>query len=765
MSSEGLSLVLFCTSILIYATRAGRHRAWFYLLLILSGLFIILNATLFASNYFTGEGINDAVLYTLTNSLSGAGVSKYILPGTILIAALIALFCLLAWLLRGRKQTAYNWRFSLLACVLALASINTTPAWQQVSALIKSQIASGNADFDDLYKIPGKTLQDTPPNLVWIYVESLERTYLNNDAFPDLAPALNAVRASSMDFSHTLQLPGTEYTIAGLVASQCGIPLFAPFDGNASSSMTNFYPRTVCLGDILKANGYENYFLQGANLSFAGKDLFLKSHGFDHLYGFQELKSRVDDPAYRNDWGWYDDTVLNEVFEQYEALSKSKQRFSLATLTVDTHHPDGFISRSCQRKHYQYDGKDNRSFSAVACSQEHVANLINRIKATPWFKNTIIVVSSDHLAMNNTAYKYLNQHERNDLFFVIRGDKPEVSLNETRRSTMDNGATVLDMMGGDNAIGLGRSSLSATSLAATYPDIKAKILEWKPNVIKLWNLPKQISDYQIDTQKNTFSFSGNRYKLPLLLKVTKDQVEPLFDVYIVERLKLQLARFSRQDKFVWVDSCYKMGNVWLPEMKTNLGLCIASGSLNSLPTVSQVPAGKSKGNISFKHLPPGDDATYQQNVTRLKVNDKDINYASDTFLFQLPGNPENVKSVTGLSFTEQWGRWSDARLAPAVTITWQQPLPAEFEVTLTAKAVGDNIGNPISVRVGQSEQQIVLQSEAQTVRLHFNNPQQASSLVITPPAPLRSKLGTVEGAPTRQLGIGLVKLRIDALTE
>jgi phosphoglycerol transferase len=82
-----------------------------------------------------------------------------------------------------------------------------------------------------------------------------------------------------------MQLPGTDYTIAGMVASQCGIPLFAPFEGNASASGLQLLPAEYLLGDILKNSGYENYFVQGANLRFAGKDVFLKSHGFDHLYG------------------------------------------------------------------------------------------------------------------------------------------------------------------------------------------------------------------------------------------------------------------------------------------------------------------------------------------------------------------------------------------------------------------------------------------------------------------------------------------------
>ncbi|STL26367.1 Phosphoglycerol transferase I [Escherichia coli] len=120
-------------------------------------------------------------------------------------------------------------------------------------------------------------------------------------------------------------------------------------------------------------------------------------------------------------------------------------------------------------KKYDFDGKPNQSFSAVSCSQENIATFINKIKASPWFKDTVIVVSSDHLAMNNTAWKYLNKQDRNNLFFVIRGDKPQQETLAVKRNTMDNGATVLDILGGDNYLGLGRSSLSGQSNVGNLP--------------------------------------------------------------------------------------------------------------------------------------------------------------------------------------------------------------------------------------------------------------------------------------------------------
>lgn len=763
MGSELLSLLLFVASVSLYTWKAGRNRLWFTAILLFLGINIILNASLFASNYFTGEGINDAVIYTITSSLSGAGISKYILPAAGLIFGMVILFGALSWLLRLRKNHRYSALYSLLAVVLALASIKTTPAYQQVSSLIKSQVAKGDSDFSAHYKVPGTHLRGDKPNLVYIYAESLERTWLDDTAFPGLAPELNHLRANAIDFSNTEQLPGTEYTIAGMVASQCGIPLFAPFDGNASSSLSTFYPQNICLGDILKSSGYQNYFYQGASLSFAGKDLFLSSHGFDHLYGFNELKSVVKDSNYRNDWGWYDDTVLDIVFDKYLELAKTNQPFSLFALTVDTHHPDGFISRSCQRKTYPYEGKPNKSFAAVACSQEHIARLIERIRATPYFKNTVIVVSSDHLAMNNTAYKYLNQHDRRNLFFMLRSDDVSSKTVPVKRSTLDNGATVLDAMGGDNFIGLGRSSLSSTSLSTTYLNIKEKINAWKPDVIKLWNFPKTISDYTIDTAKNTFSFSGVDFKLPLLLSVTPGKIEPKFDVYLAAPLKQQLAKFQPDEKFVWIDRCFKMGDVWREDLELNTQLCVADGTLNSTPAIREIKPGITRGKVMFTPQDAPEETRYQRAVTRLRIADNDLRYTSDSILFGLPGLPKQVQKVSGLSFIEPWGgRWSDARLQPSVTVTWLTPLPETFDLVLTARAFGGNSAQPFTVTIGDQHATFTLGDTSSTVRLRLSNPSKARTLEITPPQPQETAEGAIDGFAARQLGIGLAKLEVQA---
>jgi len=757
--SELLSVFLFITSIVIYSLKAGRNSWWFAATLVVLGLFVILNITLYASDYFTGDGINDAVIYTLTNSLAGAGIGKYLLPGAGLIAALVLVFGTLAWVLRRRRHRPYHFGYSLLALVMALASVDASPAFRQITELVKSQSRDGDPDFVTYYKEPKKVIDNPRLNLVYIYGESLERTYFDDQAFPGLTPELGALKSEGIDFSHTAQLPGTDYTIAGMVASQCGIPLFAPFEGNASASMSSFFPQNLCLGDILKNSGYENHFVQGASLRFAGKDVFLKSHGFDHLYGADELKSVVADPHYRNDWGFYDDTVLEQAWQKFETLSKEGKRFSLFTLTVDTHHPDGFVSRTCERKRYDIDGKANQSFSAVTCSQQHIAAFINKIKASPYFKNTVIVVSSDHLAMNNTAWKYLNQQDRNNLFFILRGDKPQQDVMAVKRNTMDNGATVLDILGGDNFIGLGRSSLSGDSLSTVFLNMKEKVLAWKPDVIRLWNFPREIKDFTVDQEKQTIAFSGSKFRLPLLLRVSDKKVEPLPESEYSAPLRYQLADFAPRDNFIWIDRCYKMARLWSSQWALSTDWCVSQGQLGGEQKISHVDKPKWQGKAAFRDTVI-DTLRYQGNVDMLKTVDNDIRYKADSFVFNVAGAPEEVKSFSGISRPESWGRWSNAQLDKEVKIEYNAPLPEKFELVITAKAFGPNAGQPIPVRVGDTEQTLTLGNEVSTTTLHFDNPSRSNTLVIVPPAPQETNEGNILGHSPRKLGIGMVDIKV-----
>ncbi len=75
----------------------------------------------------------------LTNSLTGAGVSKYILPGIGIVLGLTAVFGALGWILRRRRHHPHHFGYSLLALLLALGSVDASPAFRQITELVKSQ--------------------------------------------------------------------------------------------------------------------------------------------------------------------------------------------------------------------------------------------------------------------------------------------------------------------------------------------------------------------------------------------------------------------------------------------------------------------------------------------------------------------------------------------------------------------------------------------------------------------------------------------------
>ena len=77
--------------------------------------------------------------------------------------------------------------------------------------------------------------------------------------------------------------------------------------------------------------------------------------------------------------------------------------------------------------------------------------------------------------MKNSAWDQLSKQDRSNLFFVLRGDQPQQELIATKRNSMDNGATVLDILGATTLLASG-AALSGQSLSEVFLNMKEKIL-------------------------------------------------------------------------------------------------------------------------------------------------------------------------------------------------------------------------------------------------------------------------------------------------
>ena len=129
--------------------------------------------------------------------------------------------------------------------------------------------------------------------------------------------------------------------------------------------------------------------------------------------------------------------------------------------------------------------------------------------------------------------------------------------------------------------------------------------------------------------------------------------------------------------------------------------------------------------------------------------------------FRRVGLPTFVRDIAGLSGQEDWGRWSDANLAPSVKIHLANPLSKNITLELTARGVFENTNLPTRVLIGGIEKTFTLGEKDNTYTLKFDLSAPAQEIEIIPPSPRSAKDAGIS-QDTRRLGVGLSKLKIHA---
>lgn len=365
--------------------------------------------------------------------------------------------------LMGRKAFKKFVPISLLFFASFILA-NKVALWSHLKNLEESEF------FQEHYREPEKIVAPKKKlNLVLIYVESLENGFSDPEIMGrDLLATLNKSTDTDYRFNSYEQTTGTGWTIAGIVSSQCGVPLKPTtiFDGNTQGEkVKSFLPGAKCLGDILYENGYKNVFLGGASLYFAGKGKFLAQHGYSELYGREEW-SQIGETEF-NDWGLYDDKLFKRAKLKLDALEKSKRPFNLTLLTVDTHFPDGFYSQTCKDK----GAKDYKDI--VSCTADQIADFLSYMKRKDYLDNTVVVILGDHLAMQVPVYKELESSKHRTVFnrFVTPN---KLAKNRDNIYHFSIFPTILYSLGfrfPENRLGLGASGFGSIDEGYEIPSI------------------------------------------------------------------------------------------------------------------------------------------------------------------------------------------------------------------------------------------------------------------------------------------------------
>ncbi len=292
----------------------------------------------------------------------------------------------LRWLTSGRRLV-FIW---LGIFLYGLYYINFLTFFQE-QAVFGDFYAEG--DYVDPKKV--KVMGSGDKNLVIVYCESVEETFGRKEIMGEdlLAPLRPSIDTPDLRID---QMPGADFTIGGIVASQCGIPLksISILSGNLTGwALERFMPGALCLGDYLRDAGYHNVYFNGSSGVFSGLDKFFRSHGYQEFMGKEDwLKKRHVDPASLNIWALYDSDIINFSIERMDELMAEGKKFSLALSTMDTHEP-GFLSPPCVEEGFSHDWP-----GYVKCSMSQVERLLKHIYDKGWGDKFVILVMGDHLS-------------------------------------------------------------------------------------------------------------------------------------------------------------------------------------------------------------------------------------------------------------------------------------------------------------------------------------------------------------------------------
>lgn len=390
------------------------------------------------------------------NLATGLHGFPWLIGGGLAVLAGVSVFTV--WILSKVPQSGASVKrraFAAAALVLVLLPLDSTPS-RLAAYFIQYQRSFAFADTPEGQRVYREinpnpvsrhlVLASPGRNLVWIYMESLERIYTDPKVFPGLTPNLDRLMEHSLDFPGFETFHGAGYTMAGIFASQCGAPFFSsPFaalDGISGNNTdkTNFQGHVACFGDVLHRAGYKQIFLGGAPISFSNKGLFFHIHGYDEALGKAELETRHGHNLPASGWGLYDRDLFRIATERYRDLAASGHPFNLTLLTLDTHPPHARPSPGCPR----YAASDNPVLQGVHCTDYLVGKFIDEISANPAWKNTTVVIMSDHLRMVTEGAVPLGHHRHPLLFVLNAGATGE---RDARIYHMDIAPTILHLLG------------------------------------------------------------------------------------------------------------------------------------------------------------------------------------------------------------------------------------------------------------------------------------------------------------------------------
>ena len=296
-------------------------------------------------------------------------------------------------------------------------------------------------------------------NLIIVLAESAEHTFNDRSLFPDpVMPELEALAGRHTAFRGHVQVPGTQWTIAGITSFLFGVPLRLPlFNWNDYSLFDTFLPGAQSLLEVFTAEGYEVAMILGSDAAFSGKKNLFNVHAPDAaIYDLNYFAATRDDVAEHHGTGWgLADSYIFDRAREYLTRRSTDKPLLLVVETVDTHSPECFVAEDDPRRF----GDERDAFAALS---RNVAGFADWLSERDMWADTTLVVLGDHQVMASALGGVdLTEAPREVYHVIINGAGPEPEAGLARSfASFDLCPTILESVGAtlrDGRLGLGVS--------------------------------------------------------------------------------------------------------------------------------------------------------------------------------------------------------------------------------------------------------------------------------------------------------------------
>ena len=189
--------------------------------------------------------------------------------------------------------------------------------------------------------------------------------------------------------------------------------------------------------------GYETSFYYGGDLNFANMNTYLHNAGITEFID----GNNFDKKDWNSKWGVHDHIFMKRFADDFNNV-KTKPFFKIA-LTLTSHEPYEIIGD------YKF-GKRNdiqKFKSAHAYTDQVIGDFISFAKKQEWYKNTLIVIMSDHghrFPLHKGVYNSPKKFKIPMLWLGGALNKTGIKIDNIS-SQVDFSYTLLDLVKGDNS--------------------------------------------------------------------------------------------------------------------------------------------------------------------------------------------------------------------------------------------------------------------------------------------------------------------------